>query len=179
MKATLALLFAILSLASITSAASETQLSVSSALGCVSLDKVSNSHSPVDIFAGLNACMDTRNYKNAAVLYTMGTLYGVYDTRRVGDEKAQRVISLLRMYALSGRSKTELNKLQNEVVELLTDNTEVCERILKKGRPSYYPTYIADHISASGAADRPPLQTIKTFNELDAWRESLELVPHC
>ncbi|MDX1706372.1 hypothetical protein [Pseudidiomarina sp.] len=166
MKATLALIFTLLC----------TNLGASTPLGCVSLDEVSSSNNPADIFAGLTSCMDKQNYKHAAALYTMATLYGVYDARRVANEAAPQVVALLRMYALSGRPKAELNRLQAEVVELLTDNTEVCQRILKIGKPAYYPSYITEHISANSTGS---LQITEGFNEQEAWQESLALVPHC
>lgn len=179
MKATAFLFSALLSTFGVTSEATEAKLLTAEPLGCVSLDQVTNSNSPADIFAALTLCMDKEDYKAAAELYTVGTLYAVYDTKRVTDERAHQAISLLRMYALSGRPEGALNELQSEVVELLTDNTEVCQAILEKGKPAYQPAYMFEHATATADYARPVYQPVENFNEQEAWRESLAMVPHC
>ncbi|KFZ30522.1 hypothetical protein IDSA_08250 [Pseudidiomarina salinarum] len=179
MKATLFLLPALFSLVVITPEAAEINLAKAETLGCISLDEISNSNSPAEIFGALTLCMDKQDYQSAAALYTVGTLYAVYDTKRVADESAHQAISLLRMYALSGRPEGALEQLQAEVSELLTDNTEVCKDILKRGKPTYRPTYMTEYSTAERTDSNPEPQLVEDFNEQEAWRDSLAIVPHC
>ncbi|MCG8529956.1 MAG: hypothetical protein MI749_04750 [Desulfovibrionales bacterium] len=104
--------------------------------------------------------------------------YGFYDTQRVEDKTAHQAIVVLRMNSLS-REETELDKLQEQIDIVVSNNEDICRSLRNLGKPSYTPTYMIQHGIRALTGQNSNDGLVKGFDSKTAWRESLKMVPEC
>lgn len=147
--------------------------------GCVSISEVSTKQNPVDIFIGLNACLNNQDFSSAAQLYFAGMSYGYFDTKRVSDKTAHQAIRVLTMNVFNAQPKAVIEKLQAEVKNTISDNTALCEKLTQLGAPTYKPTYMIQHgINAfTGQSTKDGL--VDNFDPEAVWQDALSTIGKC
>jgi hypothetical protein len=146
---------------------------------CISMAELSNTQNPVDIFTGLNACLNENNYSNAAELYFAGMSYGFFDTKRVSDKTAHQAISVLRMNLFGSQSQGVLDKLQVALTSITSDNTAICESLSNLGAPAYKPTYMIQHGMRAFTGQSTKDGLVENFDLGAAWKDSLSTIAKC
>jgi hypothetical protein len=147
--------------------------------GCVAINQLSNQQNPVDIFNGLNTCMNAEHYSQAAGLYFAGMSYGYFDTKRVSDKTAHQAISVLRMNVFAAQPKDVLDKLQVEIDKISSDNAGICTLLTDLGAPSYKPTYMIQHGMGAFTGQSTKDGLLENFDSVAAWKDSLTTIAKC
>lgn len=160
----------------------EGNLETTKPLPCVTLKEVTTSHTPADIYAGLENCLKSEDYENAAHLFAIAGVYGIYDTKRVKDRSAHQALSVLRMRVLSALTEEQKDAFFSVLKEQLaggSDNLyEICEKINQKGHPTYFPKYMIQHGMGAFTNDQDePL--VADFDAEKAFQEALNQYLHC
>ena len=147
--------------------------------GCVSITNLSNQQNPVDIFSGINKCIEQERYSQAAELYITAMSYGYFDTKRVSDKSAHQALNVLRMNVLSGQSEEVMDNLQVALEKISSNNTFICQNLSKLGAPSYLPTYMIQHGMGAFMGQSTKDGLVENFDSVTAWKESLSTVADC
>ena len=140
--------------------------------GCVEVNQLSNQQNPVDIFTGLNTCINDKNYSQAAELYFAGMSYGYFDTKRVSDKTAHQALSVLRMNVFGAQPKEVMDKIQVALDKISSDNSAICKSLTALGAPSYKPTYMIQHGMGAFTGQSPKDGLVENFNAASAWKDS-------
>ena len=147
--------------------------------GCVSISDLSTKQNPVDIFIGLNACLNNQDVSNAAQLYLAGMSYGYFDTKRVSDRTAQQAIRVLTMNIFNAQPKAVIEKLQAEVKNTISDNAALCKNLMQLGAPAYKPTYMIQHSINAFTGQSTKDGLVENFDSEAAWQDALSTIGKC
>ena len=158
---------------------SEGNLEVTESAGCVEISQLNQSQTPADTFQGVRKCVDSENYKQAALLFFSTMSYGFYDIQRVSDKTAHQGLMVLRMQAVSGLSKDKVDRLQAELKALSRNSTEICSTLKQRGIPDYYPKYMVQHGMAAFDGEQPNKGLVKNFDSQSAWETALLKTAKC
>ena len=146
---------------------------------CLLIEQLSSDQDPVDIFTGINICLNKNDYTGAANLYFAGMSYGYYDTKRVSDKTAHQAISVLRRYVLSSQSEETINSLQIEIDKIKKNNTQLCSNLTKLGKPTYEPTYMIQHGMSAFTGQSTKDGLVENFDSQQAWKDSISKIAKC
>jgi len=159
-------------------------------VGCVSLDKLNNSHTPVDIYPGYAECVIENNIDDSARLFMLAGAYGRYDIYRVTDRSAHQSVRVLLMMARE-EVKRDLNEetittYTKKLKERLQGNKEfkdnLCTQIFEFGHPEYHPAYMIQHgiNAAINALNMTNNSSINTDIDPDSlWKQAVTDYMRC
>ncbi len=148
-------------------------------IDCASADELANTMNPVDVFIGLNKCLRSENYSNAAELYFSGMTYGYFDTLRVSDKTAHQAISVLRFNLLGSLDQKALEDFQTALKKISEDNTKLCQNLEDLGPPMYQPEYMIQHGMGTFSGSNNSNGLIEGFNSEVSWKDSLATIANC
>ncbi len=151
-------------------------------LGCVELSEVSNHNTPADLFPGVQACMEKREFRKAAKLFALAGVYGRVDQLRVADRSAHQAVTVLKMKHLGGFPKDDAKALTQGIMSIANDPKALgvmCADIRTLGPPDYYPAYMVQHGMGAflGHGDAGPIRA--DFRMDAAWEKALDGYLHC
>ena len=137
----------ILSLVLVTSVIAETtnleskeNLKLETKVELKDVSEITSKHNPVDIYKLGRLKIEQEKYDDAVFAFFVGTAYGTYDMRRVGDDT-----DILRKIQIDiGTGVTEETREQfDTTVKALLENPDKLIAFLRKvGKPDYHPTYM-------------------------------------
>lgn len=162
----------------------ETQgnLQTESTLACVPLSKVTNQHTPADIYPGVAACIKSGDYEKAAPLYGLAGTYGRFDQLRVTDETARQAIQVLQINNFGDITETQQENFKKTMLASLETGspsfTSMCDAVKQIGPPKYVPIYMIQHgmnafHGTTGSGLNP------NFDPSKGWQDSLTGYLHC
>lgn len=167
-------------------------LEANNPLFCVELRKVTNEHTPADIYPGIRDCIGRGDYERAAGLFALAGTYGRFDASRVVDRTAHQAIGALRANILWDVVDEQNDSVLAAITTMLETGAEahekLCADIARIGRPHHYPRYMIQHgmraiLKEQGMADfagNSDGKDIKEdFDPEAAWSEALEDYLHC
>jgi hypothetical protein len=150
--------------------------------GCVGIQRLSNKHTPADLYKAVTSCVEEGKYKEGALIYALAGVYGRFDTLRVADNTAHQAITVLRLSALSPVDKTKQNAFK-DVLNKTLGNSEgfgsTCKDIAQIGPPDYYPRYMIQHGMGAFLKNGSEDGLIPNFDSKAAWKRSLGGYLHC
>lgn len=118
-------------------------------LGCITLNNISNTTTPPELFIGVKDCFDEGELDNAAIMYFFARLYGAFDGKRVDDNSAGQAIAVMQRSIFSQIDKVNIKEFQTLIKEEYGKGSnkfdEFCQASKKNGPPSYYPRYMILH----------------------------------
>jgi len=118
-------------------------------LGCIELNEIDNSMSPLSLFIGMKQCLNDSELDNAANMYFFARLYGAFDGRRVDDNSADQAIAVIHRAIFSKADKKVVEKFQTHLNEDYGKGSPkfsaFCQAARKNGPPKYYPKYMIQH----------------------------------
>ena len=110
---------------------------VTNKLACISINEVKPSYTPVDLFYGLEQCLDSGEYEKAATLYNIALVYLIYDTLRVSDRSSHQLLGQI-ILNLRSTKQEHMSKLD----EKFKDKDKMCQEIKRIQIPTYFPRYM-------------------------------------
>lgn len=148
-------------------------------VGCVSMDKASNTWTPADVFPAMRACIDKGNYTDAVDLFSLATSYGRFDMARVPDRSAWNAIQVLQMQYLQDVTPAQKAGFNKAAEAMLQNRDDICMQLEKLGPPDYVPKYMIEHgmVAFTGTLKNGGL--VNDFNGQSAWAEVLHDYAHC
>jgi hypothetical protein len=147
--------------------------------GCVSVEDISSSQNPADIFHGVSKCISKRKYERGSELYLLAMAYGRYDSLRVEDTTSHQAISVLRRIAFSRFDEHKMNAFQEALKSTDQDNMAFCRSIRALGMPEYYPRYMIQHGMGAFLGQKSKDGLVGDFDSEKAWEEILSESLHC
>ena len=137
---------------------------VTNKLACISINEVKPYYTPVDLFYGLEQCLDSGDYEKAATLYNIALVYLIYDTLPVSDRSSHQlrgqIILNLRITKQEHMSKFD---------EKFKDRDKMCQEINGIQIPTYFPRYMIQYGSlAFFQPEQPNNGLVENFNSQDA-----------
>ncbi len=117
-------------------------------IDCPSLASIKNSDNPVELYAGMRACINAEQYETAIVLFGLAGVYGRFDMERVQDTSAHQAVVILRRGALDTSDlarKNEFQRRAGEVYDNESARNQLCAQIENVGPPTYIPRYMLAH----------------------------------
>lgn len=115
---------------------------------CKSVSDLTSGAMPPEIYVYLKECIDDKNYKNAAELFTIAHVYGRFDAKRT-----QKPTKFELMDVNSDLQESLLNSMRKkekaEFMAVLDARTKrgsegfasICSALVQGGAPIYTPTY--------------------------------------
>src|SRR5687767_15441799 len=79
-------------------------------IGCADPGKITNEHTPADLYMGLGQCLEEGDLEGGVLLFALAGVYGRYDTLRVSDPSAHQAITVLRMDYLDSADESTRTK---------------------------------------------------------------------
>ncbi|MDG6882426.1 Uncharacterised protein [Phocoenobacter uteri] len=157
----------------------EGNLEASSPIGCISIDELKNTHTPADIFTGVQECVLKEDYAKAVDLYFVARTYGYFDTKRVTDKSSHQAVRVLLINTFSNIDGIKREKMSQNLKASFKENSLLCNKLEKIGKPNYYPRYMIQHgLNAFlGNADKSPLAS--PFDADKEWKASLQEYLKC
>lgn len=116
-------------------------------IGCVGIEKLNSSVTPVELAVGVMECIKNDKYKEGVEMYMLFDTYGQFDTQRVVDRSAHQAIPVLKMYISNMLTEVKREKWLQTVDTVMSDKNrgKLCTKIKQIGMPSYYPEYMIAH----------------------------------
>jgi hypothetical protein len=148
-------------------------------VGCVSMDKASNTWTPADVFPAMRKCIDRGNYTYAVDLFSLATSYGRFDMMRVPDQSAWNAMQVLQMQYLQDVTPVQKAGFNKAAEAMLQNRSDICMRLGKLGPPDYVPTYMIQHGMAAFTKSLKNGGLVQDFNAQSAWAEVLRDYAHC
>ncbi len=153
------------------------------AIGCVPLTKLTNRHTPADIYPAFAKCIEENNLEDGARLFFLAGTYGRFDILRVTDKSAHQAIPALQFMSFRNinkdKRKTFMRKLKKEIIKNnYKEKSKICTEIKEFGYPKYYPSYMVQH--GLNAFQSKNDNAIKyDFDAEYIWEQSLNGYMHC
>lgn len=149
-------------------------------LGCVGIDKLNSSITPVNLAVGIMECIKSDKYKEGVEMYMLFGAYGQFDTQRVVDRSAHQAIPALKMYISNTVTEAKREKWLQTVDTVLDEKNigKLCTKIKQIGMPSYYPEYMIAH-GLQAFNDGGKSGVYSDFPAKETWEEILEGYVHC
>jgi len=117
-------------------------------LECINISKLKNTHTPADIFVGIEKCIKNEEYDKAVNLLFVASSYGKYDSLRVKDRTSHQAISMLKRKTMQRLDKNKIESFRNEFTLKEKDlklNKANCNVLIYLGVPNYSPEYMMKH----------------------------------
>ena len=150
--------------------------------GCIELAEVTNENNPADIMAGMEKCIDLKQYKKAARLFAIAGVYGKYDTYRVKDNSAHQALSVLNLNIfekLDESTQKQLMKIfKHEFKTGSKELNNICQLIQKVGIPKYYPRYMIQH-GIQSFMESEGKGLVEEFDSSVSWDLAMKEYLHC
>ncbi|MEH0669236.1 hypothetical protein [Vibrio owensii] len=154
----------------------EGNLRTSEPVSCVAVNELTNKSNPVDLFYGVNSCLDMGDYAKAADLYLVGMSYGLFDTKRVIDQTAHQAIPVLRVKMLRNKPQSVVSNFQEALNRVISESTPICDNLIKLGPPQYIPTYMLQH---GLRGDNAEIGLHQDFDPNKTWKNTLLTIAKC
>lgn len=151
-------------------------------LGCVGIKKLSNKHTPADLYKAVSRCIEQGKHKAGAFLFALAGVYGRFDTLRVADRTAHQAVAVLGMQALAPLGKDKKNAFKGVLNKTLGDPENLaaaCKDIARIGPPDYYPRYMIQHGMGAFLKNASGDGLVGDFDAKAAWKKSLDAYLHC
>lgn len=154
------------------------QLEPSNPLSCIGYREVTNLHSPPDLVAGANKCVEDNNYQGAAELLMIAGSFAFYDAQRVNDHTAHGVWHTLlakSLGALPQSQKVELFANLDALSRSSEETDRMCSHLAAIDPPAYSPDYMLNQgLNARYASITEALK--KDFEATNNWKAAREYV---
>ncbi|MDD5372149.1 MAG: hypothetical protein PHO62_01845 [Sulfurimonas sp.] len=149
-------------------------------LGCVGIDKLNSSITPVNLAVGVMECIKSDKYREGVEMYMLFGAYGQFDTKRVVDRSAHQAIPALKMYISNEVTEAKREKWLQAVDTVLDEKNigKLCTKIKQIGMPSYYPEYMIAHgLQAFNDGGKSGVHS--DFSAKETWEEVLKGYVRC
>ena len=117
-------------------------------LSCINISKLNNTHTPADMFVGIEECIKNDEYDKAVNLLFVASSYGKYDSLRVKDRTSHQAIPMLKRKTMQNVDKKKVDLFRNEFSLRAKDsalNKVNCNSLISLGTPNYSPEYMMKH----------------------------------
>ncbi|MGA9855893.1 MAG: hypothetical protein WBR29_11525 [Gammaproteobacteria bacterium] len=148
-------------------------------VGCVSIDKASNTWTPADIFPAMRKCINRSSYSDAVDLFTLATSYGRFDMARVADRSSWNAMQVLQMQYMQDVTPDQKAGFNKAAEAMLQNRNDICMQLEKRGPPNYVPTYMIEHGMAAFTGTLKNGGLVQDFNSQSAWALILHDYVHC
>lgn len=149
---------------------------------CLANSQLTNSLSPVEIWASIRQCIADDRYEEAIFQYAMAGSFARFDALRVADESAREAARVLPMVALDSVPEAQRANFRRSVQTTLGDNgrrKQVCADVLRLGPPRYVPVYMVQHGLAAMSAEPARREYVDGFDATRAWPEAVKGYLQC
>jgi hypothetical protein len=151
-------------------------------VGCVSIDTLTNKHTPVDMFAGVVTCIENKDYEQGAKLYLLALTYAEFDSKRVVGLMAAEVVTALKLNTFSSLPENTMTDFRFAVEATLgyaDQKSFTCRALNNIGAPKYHPNYMINYGLAHLENNDNSLALLVDFNEKKSWNEVVEKYSKC
>lgn len=148
---------------------------VNAKLGCVGIDNLKSSMTPVDLAAGIMECIRNDKYKDGVEMYMLFGAYGEFDIKRVVDTSAHQAIPILKTYISYEIAEAKREKWMQAIDAVINDENrgKLCTKIKQIGMPSYHPEYMLAHgLQAFSGGEKS--EVYHDFSAKESWEETLQ-----
>ncbi len=151
-------------------------------LACASVDKLKDTDTPPDLYAGLVDCAKHARYGDAVYFFALAGAYSYFDAERVVDETARDAHSVLTRNAMEQLDQPTKDAVFAELKATLGDPAKLpaaCTAIERIGPPNYFPQYMVQH-GMDAVNDKVKGNGLITdFDAKTAWDKALDNYLHC
>ena len=152
-------------------------------LACSTVDKLKNTDTPPDLYAGFVDCGKHGRYEDAAYFFALAGVYAYFDAQRVADETAHQAHSVLRSNAMEQFDDATKQAIFAQLKITLGDPAKLpasCAAIERIGAPNYKPDYMIQHgMNAVLGKKQENGGLVPDFDAKSAWQKSLDNYLHC
>lgn len=150
-------------------------------LPCSAGNELKNTYTPLELYMSVPPCIESGHFSEAANLFVLAGVYGMYDRLRVKDRSAHQAITVLKMAVTP--SFTDAFRQHLSTMVQGPNLATLCQSMKKVGPPNYYPSYMINHglgaISAQLNGNAPDSALNESFQPTSAWAEALDQYLHC
>lgn len=153
---------------------------VGAGLGCVGIEKLNSSVTPVEMTMSVMECIKSDKYIEGVEMYILMGAYGQFDIGRVVDKSAHQAIPALKTYISYEITETKKEKWFEAVNMVLEDKNidKICSKIKRIGMPVYYPEYMIAH-GLQGFVGGSKGGIYSDFPAKDVWESIIKGYVHC
>lgn len=152
-------------------------------VGCVSLDTITNQHTPADLYPGIAACIRSGDPQRSVRLFALAAAYGRFDTQRVADRTAHQAMQVLQMNHIGTVPEADRDALNKAMRVLQDPGSEdfhtLCEQVRRIGAPAYHPRYMIQHGIRAFDEHAPGDGLVKGFQADAAWKKVVDEYLRC
>jgi hypothetical protein len=155
----------------------EGNLKPTHALGCVDVENVSAVDTPVDLFNAAALCAQKDDYKRAAALVTVGTLFGRFDIERVSDKSSHDAVMMLRIGMASKLTKEQVSGVEAAMKSNARTpgfSSGLCAKMSSLGPPQYRPDYMIRHGMNAFTGGTKGGEMVAPFDAREAWTKDFQ-----
>jgi hypothetical protein len=168
--------------AQVTNYTTEGNLEPTHNIGCAEPSKITNEHTPADLYLGLGQCLEEGNLEGGVLLFALAGVYGRYDTLRVSDRSAHQATTVLRMTYLDSAdesTRTKFGEILKETLGSPDGLASICSQVRRIGAPAYSPRYMIQHGMGVITGNSTKDGLVVDFEPESAWEKSLDTYLHC
>jgi hypothetical protein len=152
-------------------------------LACSTVDKLKDTDTPPDLYAGFVDCGKRRRYEDAVYFFALAGVYSYFDAQRVADDTAHQAHSALTSQAMDQFDEDTRQAVFAQLKITLGDPAKLptaCAAIERIGPPNYKPDYMIQHgMNAVIGKKQDNDGLVPDFDPKAAWRKSLDNYLHC
>ena len=149
---------------------------------CATVDKLKNTDTPPDLYAGLVDCAKHARYEDAVYFFALAGVYSFFDAERVVDETARAAHSALTRDAMGELDQPTKDAVFAQLKATLGDPAKLpaaCMAITRIGPPNYFPQYMVQH-GLDAVNDKVKGNgLVPDFDAKTAWDKALDNYLHC
>ena len=151
-------------------------------LVCSTVDKLKETDTPPDLYAGMVDCAKHQRYQDAVYFFALAGVYSYFDSQRVADETAHEAHSVLTRNAMTQLDDATKQAVFAQLKATLGDPAKLpgaCAAIERIGPPNYFPQYMVQHGMDAVTGKVQGNGLIPDFDAKVAWQKSLDGYLHC
>jgi len=151
-------------------------------LVCSTVDKLKDTDTPPDLYAGMVDCAKHQRYEDAAYFFALAGVYSYFDAQRVIDETAHDAHSVLTRNAMTQLDDATKDAVFAQLKVTLGDPAKLpgaCVAIEHIGPPNYFPEYMVQHGMDAVNDKVQGNGLVPDFDTKVAWQKSLDGYLHC
>jgi len=161
-------------------------------LGCIEIEDVTNSHTPVDLSTAVARCANRGKFEQAIQLFFVYSVYGYFDQRRMKDQTAASAIGALNYSTFESVNERQRDGMQMAAKKLGDPSgslfNDTCAATERLGPPNYVPFYMLAHGMKSFRivddqvhfhSREELLELLENVDKQRLWAESLYEVNGC
>jgi len=151
-------------------------------LTCSTVDKLKDTDTPPDLYAGMVDCAKHQRYEDAVYFFALAGVYSYFDAQRVVDETAHEAHSVLTRNAMTQLDDATKQAVSAQLNATLGDPAKLpaaCAAIERIGSPNYFPEYMVQHGMDAVMDKVQGNGLVPDFDAKVAWEKSLDSYLHC